>query len=38
MAAWGGKESHWSGFEHKIVIGLGPGIKRVNRNWHEIFF
>ena len=29
MAAWGGKESHWSGFEHKLAIGLGPGIKRV---------
>ena len=30
MAVWGGKEPHRSGFEHKLAIGLGPGMKRVN--------
>ena len=29
MAAWGGKEPHQSGFEHKLAIGWGPEIKRV---------
>ena len=28
MAAWGGKESHWSGFEHKLAIGLGAWDKK----------